>query len=125
MLGLTNFLAMLNENYVYILVCLGLTISIVRKILNFFSLSEEKRVELAKKQIEEIILKMISDAETDYSDMTSAGKIKRSQVIEEIYTKYPVLSKVIDQEGLIAWIDEQIDNSLITLREIIKKNKEA
>lgn len=124
MLGLTNFLAMLNENYVYILVCIGLIVSIVQKTINYFSLTEEKRVELAKKQIQEVILRMISDAETDYSDMASAGKIKRSQVIEEIYAQYPILDKVADQEALIAWIDAEIDNALVTLREIIEKNKE-
>lgn len=122
--GIKNLLAYLEANWTIILVCLGLIVSIVQKTINYFSLTEEKRVELAKKQIQEVILRMISDAETDYSDMASAGKIKRSQVIEEIYAQYPILDKVADQEALIAWIDAEIDNALVTLREIIEKNKE-
>ena len=121
--GIKNLLTFLEENWTIILVCLGLIVSIARKTVNFFSLTEEKRIELAKKQIQEVILRMISDAETDYSDMASAGKIKRSQVIEEIYAQYPILDKVADQDALIAWIDEEIDNALVTLREIIDKNK--
>lgn len=122
--GIKNLLAYLEANWTIILVCIGLIVSIVQKTINYFSLTEEKRVELAKKQIQEVILRMISDAETDYSDMASAGKIKRSQVIEEIYAQYPILDKVADQEALIAWIDAEIDNALVTLREIIEKNKE-
>lgn len=122
--GIKNLLAYLEANWTIILVCIGLIVSIVQKTINYFSLTEEKRVELAKKQIQEVILRMISDAETDYSGMASAGKIKRSQVIEEIYAQYPILDKVADQEALIAWIDAEIDNALVTLREIIEKNKE-
>jgi hypothetical protein len=36
--------------------------------------------------------------------------------------EYPILSKVTDQEHLITWIDEQIDNALHELRSVIKKN---
>ena len=38
---------------------------------------------------------------------------------------YPVLSKAINQEELIAWIDSEIDNSLKTLRDVIEINKES
>ena len=69
-------------------------------------------------------MKLISDAEEDYYYMTSAGSIKRSQVIKKIFEDYPVLSKVTDQETLIKWIDEIIDESLTTLREIVAVNEE-
>lgn len=123
MVGLTKFFIMLNENYVYILICLGLIISIVKKTVDFFSMSEEKRIEFAKKQIKEVILRMISDAETDYDSWKGAGAIKRSQVIEEIYAKYPILEKVADQDALIKFIDNEIDNALVTLRQVIENNK--
>ena len=70
------------------------------------------------------MLKMISDAEANYADWNKAGEIKRSQVIKEIYERYPILSKAINQEEMIAWIDNEIDNSLKTLREIIKVNSD-
>lgn len=120
--GIRNLLSFLNENWTIILVCVGLIVSIVRKTMDYFSKSDEERVEIAKKQIREAMLKMIADAEADYAEFASAGSIKRSQVIEKIFADYPVLSKVVDQEELVKWIDEEIDNALIVLREIIEKN---
>lgn len=117
-----NLLYFLNENYVAILVCLGLIIGIVRKVINYFSKSNDEQLSIAKAQIEQVILKMITSAEIDFKDWDSAGSIKRSQVIEEIFNKYPILSKVTNQDEVIKFIDEQIDESLKTLRSIIKQN---
>ena len=80
---------------------------------------------LAKKQIQTTILKMISDAEVDWQEWSKAGSIKRSQVIKQIYEEYPILTKVVDQDALIKYIDEQIDGALDTLREIVKTNEAA
>ena len=66
---------------------------------------------------------MITDAEVEYQDYVKAGEIKRSQVIQKIYADFPILARVQDQEQLVAWIDEQIDNALKTLRKIIEENK--
>lgn len=117
-----NLLYFLNENYIAILVCLGLIIGIVRKVINYFSKSNDEQLSIAKAQIEQVILKMITSAEIDFKDWDSAGSIKRSQVIEEIFNKYPILSKVTNQDEVIKFIDEQIDESLKTLRSIIKQN---
>ena len=72
--------------------------------------------------IKECILKLITDAEVNFEEWNKAGSIKRSQVINVIYEKYPVLTKVANQEDIIAWIDTEIDNALVTLREVISKN---
>lgn len=69
----------------------------MRKTVDFFSKSDDEKIKIAKSQIQETILKMISDAECEWEDWNAAGSIKRSQVIEEIYRKYPILSKVKDQ----------------------------
>lgn len=122
--GIKNLLTYLELNWTSILIICGLIIGIVRKTIDYFSKSKEERVELAKKQIQEVILRMITEAETSYESWKNSGAIKRSQVIEEIYIQYPILNKVADQEALIAWIDKQIDNALVTLREIIEINKE-
>ena len=58
-------------------------------------------------------------------DYKSAGAIKRSQVIDEIFKTYPILSKVTDQEELIAYIDQLIDEALETVREIVRTDEEA
>ena len=123
--GLQKFLQILNDNWTSILVCAGLIVGIVKKTQDYMSKSQEEKIELAKKQIQTTILKMISDAEVDWQEWSTAGSIKRSQVIKQIYDEYPILTKVVDQDALIKYIDEQIDGALDTLREIVKTNEAA
>lgn len=120
--GLQKFLQLLNDNWTSILVCIGLVIGIVKKTQDYMSKSRDEKIEIAKKQIQTTILKMISDAEVDWQEWSKAGSIKRAQVIKQIYEEYPILSKVVDQKALTEWIDEQIDSALDTLREIVKTN---
>lgn len=117
--GIQNFLQLLNDNWVSIVVIISLIASIVKKTVNLFKESDDEKIEIAKKQIQETMLRLVTDAECQYDEWVKAGNIKRSQVIEEIFDKYPILSKVTNQEELIAWIDDVIDDSLDTLREII------
>jgi hypothetical protein len=123
--GIQNVLEFINENWTAIIIIIGLVIAIVRKAVNFFSKSNDEKIAIAKQQIKETMLKLITDAETDYLEWVGAGAIKRSQVIEQIFAYYPILSKVTNQEELIAWIDEVIDESLKTMREIFEKQMEA
>ena len=120
--GLQKFFQLLNDNWTSILVCIGLVIGIVKKTQDYMSKSQDEKIEIAKKQIQTTILKMISDAEVDWQEWSKAGSIKRAQVIKQIYEEYPILSKVVDQKALTEWIDEQIDSALDTLREIVKTN---
>lgn len=122
MRSLQNFLFILNENWVTILVCIGLVMSMYNKTKTYLSKSTDEQIEIAKAQIEQTMLKFITSAEIDFEVWSSAGQIKRSQVIQEVYEKYPILSKAVDQASIIAWIDKQIDNSLIELRKIVKEN---
>ena len=121
--GIQNFLEIINNNWTTIMVIIGLIIAISKKAKDYFSKSDEEKIAIAKKQIQETMLRMITEAEISYEEWNKAGSIKRSQVIEEIFTNYPVLSKVVNQEELIEWIDSEINNSLKTLREIVKENK--
>lgn len=123
--GIQNFLEFINNNWTTIIVIIGLAVAIAQKAKNYFSKSNEQKVEIAKAQIKETILKLITEAEVDYEAWNQAGSIKRSQVINQIYTDYPILSKVVDQKSLTAWIDETIDESLKTLRAIVAENGDA
>ena len=123
LIGIQNFLQIINDNWTTIIVIIGLIVAIVKKAKDYLSKSDEEKIEIAKMQIQETILKMISDAEVDYEEWNKAGSIKRSQVINEIFEKYPILSKVTDQSQIIEWIDNTIDESLKTLREIVSNNK--
>ena len=121
--GVVNFLMFINNNWVTIVVLVGLVVGIVQKVMAFVKNKEDAKVEIAKAQAKETILHMVEQAESEYIDWNKAGQIKRSEVIGKIYKEYPILSRVIDQEQIIAWIDEAIDNSLVTLRAVLKENK--
>lgn len=123
--GVQNFLELVNNNWTTIMVVIGLAIAVARKVKDYFNKSDDEKMEIAKAQIKETILKMVTEAEIDYEEWNKAGSIKRSQVINQIYGDYPILSKVIDQKALIEWIDETIDESLKTLREIVAENKKG
>lgn len=123
--GIKNFLSLINDNWTTILVIIGLALALWKKIESYSKLSTDKKIEIAKKQISENILKLITQAEKDYAEWEKAGSIKRSEVISEIYKEYPILAKVVNQKELVKWIDEQIDNALPTLRDIIKENEKS
>lgn len=122
--GIKNFLQFVNDNWTTIIIIISLCIALYQKIKNYVSKSNDEKIAVAKKQVQEVILKLISDAEFDYAEFVKAGSIKRAQVIKKIFEDYPVLAKVTDQTALVEWIDETIDNALKTLREIVAINKE-
>lgn len=122
--GIKNFLSLVNDNWTTIVVIISLIVALVRKIKAYIKQSNDEKIAIAKAHIKEAILKLITDAELDYENWNKAGSIKRSQVIKQIFMDYPILSKVVDQETLIAWIDELIDNALKELRKIVAENKQ-
>lgn len=122
--GVKNFLQFINDNWTSIIIIISLIIAVVQKTKSYLSKSNDEKIASAKSQIKEVILKLISDAEVDYEDWNKAGSIKRAQVIQKIFTDYPVLSKVANQEELIKWIDTMIDESLKELRKIVAQNQE-
>lgn len=121
--GINNFLLLVNENWTAILVCIGLAIGLFKKIKDFIGKTDKEKIEIAKIHIRESVLKMITDAELNFEEWNKAGSIKRSQVIQKIFADYPILEKVVDQDELIKWIDDVIDESLVTLRDIVSQNK--
>ena len=123
--GLRNFLQFINDNWTTIVVIISLAIAITKRACDYFSRSDEEKIEIAKKQISEVCLKLISDAEVDYESWNKAGSIKRAQVIQKIFNDYPVLTKVTDQDKLVEWIDETINTSLKELRKIVTENPKS
>ena len=124
--GIQVFLQFINDQWTTIMVLVGLVLAVGKKVKDYISKSDDEKIGIAKAQIQETILKMVTEAEVDYEEWNKAGSIKRSQVITQIYEEYPVLSKITDQKALIEWVDTTIDESLKTLREIVAGNtKEA
>ena len=122
--GITKFLTFVNENWVYITTIIGLAIAVGNKVRDYLNKSNEEKIEIAKAQIDEVMLMLVTEAEQDYLQWVSAGAVKRSQVIDQVFAMYPILSKVTNQEEIVAWIDESIDNALKTMRKIFEENKE-
>lgn len=120
--GIQNFLQFINDNWTAIVIIIALGVSIAIKVKNLFVKDKDGQIEIAKAQIKQIVLKLITDAEVDYNDWQKAGSIKRAQVIQKIYTDYPILAKVADQDMLITWIDNEINSSLKELRKIVAEN---
>ena len=121
--GIQNFLKFINDNWTSIIVIISLIIAIVQKVKSYFTKSKQEKVDAAKAQITQIIMKLITDAEIDYSTWEKAGSIKRAQVIQKIFTEYPVLSKVADQQEIVDFIDKTINDALKELRKIVAENK--
>lgn len=121
--GIQKFLELINDNWTTIMVILGLATAIAKKVKDYLAKSDDEKIAIAKMQIRETILRLVTEAEMDYEEWNVAGSIKRAQVINQIYETYPILSKIIDQPELVEWIDEQIDEALNTLRYIIKENQ--
>lgn len=117
--GLKNFLEFINNNWTLITIIIGLGLMVYKKIRDYLSKSDEEKIELAKSQLQTVILSMVSEAEKSYADFKGSGSVKRAQVISEIYQQYPILNKVADQEELLKYIDELIDEALKTVREVV------
>ena len=122
--GINVFLNYLSDNWVGILVSIGLAIILGKQIANYNKMGKRYQVAIVKQQLQEIMLKLVEEAEMEFSLWEKSGEIKRAQVISEIYKRYPILSKVVEQEEIINWIDMQIDDSLEVLRGIIKGKSE-
>lgn len=121
--GIKNFLQMINDNWTTLLVIFGLLTAIIKKIKAYAAKTDEEKILIAKEQVTNTVLKLITDAEKDYEAWNMAGELKRAQVIDAIYAKYPILSKAADQEELLRFIDKEIDNALQTLRIVMEQNQ--
>lgn len=122
--GIKNFLMFVNNHWTEIIIIAGLALAVGRKVVSYLNLSDEEKIVIAKKQLNETMLKLVTQAEKDYNTWVKAGAVKRAEVIDAIFQKYPILSRVADQETLIAEIDRLIDEALVEMRKILNENQE-
>lgn len=120
--GIYKFLTYIEENWTLIAAIITVAFAIYKKAKAFFSKSLDEQLAIAKIQIDETMLKWVTEAEKDYLQWTSAGAVKRSQVIDRIFKEYPILSKVTNQKEIITWLDDTINNALKTMRKIFEEN---
>lgn len=122
--GFMNFLMFVNNHWTEIIVIIGLLLAVGKKVATYLNMTDDEKIAIAKKQLSETMLKLVTQAEKDYNAWVQAGAVKRSEVIDAIFQKYPILSRVTDQETLIAEIDKMIDAALVEMREIFSKNQD-
>lgn len=120
--GIKNFLELINDNWTLIITIIGLILAIYRKIKNYLSKSEEEKKEIALTQIRQSMLELVVKAEKEYGEKT--GKLKRSKVFEEIYSKYPELKSIVSQEDLEKEIDSIIQENLDQMKKMFENNKD-
>lgn len=135
--GIKNFLQLINDNWATLIAVAGLAYAIYRKadetIKSWKAKNEaekedeiQKQIVAAKKIIGEQILKLVSKAEIEWqSDTCKLGPIRRAEVIEKIYAQYPILLYAASQEEMLAFIDKEIDEALVIVRETIRKETGA
>ncbi len=140
MKGLQNLLNLINEHWTEIVGIIIVLYSIYLKAKKTYAdwkakseaekeadikKAQEKAIASARQALGTQILKMVAKAEVDWNDAGSKlGEIKRSQVIAEIYKQYPILETVADQQELLAYIDDLINEALITVRAKVRKEME-
>ena len=121
--GIYNFLSFIYTHWTMICAIIVLATAIYHKVVAFMSKSKEERLNIAKAQIRVVMLRLVTEAENDYASWIAAGAVKRSQVIDQVFAMYPILSKISNQDEIIAWLDDVIDEALDSMREIFEKNK--
>lgn len=86
----------------------------------FLKMSKEEKLSYTIKMIRSVILKMMADAEVYYSNINKSGAFKKSQVIYELYEKFPYLSEYKDQDTIIELLNSLIEENMIDINGIDK-----
>lgn len=115
-------LEFINDNWFVLAIFIAVVIYVVEELVKR---SEEERIAAAKHLIAVSIDAIVAEAELKFADYEKSGQLKRSYVIQTIYEKYPVFSKVVEQEELFDWIDKLIEQAVarlkLTISEIDRK----
>lgn len=121
--GLTNFVNLIQSQWTNILVVVAILFGVIRTGINYYSMSKEQRTEAALTVVKSELLKLMSHAELQWSDIKKSGSLKRSQVIKDIYTQFPFLASYIDQETLLKRLYEMIDTEMENMNKILNNDK--
>lgn len=119
LVGIKNFLSLINDNWTLIIIIIGLILMLKKKIQSFLKMSEEEKIDATLSVIKKELLKLMADAEIYWEEYVKSGELKKSQVINKIYEKYPFLATYIDQDSLIKRIEDMIEDEMGNLNEII------
>ena len=116
MKGILSILNFINDNWASIIAVVGLIFAIAGKTIQFLKLTKEQRKAFITGQVEDMVLYLVAEAEALYGSKT--GEIKKSYVINKIFTAIPQLKDLISQEELTKVIDSAIEEALEKIKEI-------
>lgn len=129
MQGFTNFISLIGDNYMTILVIIALLFGIYKKTKDFFNQKKEDQLKQMYEQSDKVIsliysgiLDMVTTAEKKYGSKT--GMIKKSAVYNMIVEKYPDIVTYLKENVLTEdYIDSCIEQGVILMNDMIKSNK--
>ena len=107
-----SFVDWVGRDYVMILLVIFAICSCFIKIEKSLRDSNEARINTALDAVKKEILIMMSDAEVKWKNYPKAGQLKRSEVFQKIFEKYPVLKEHDAQDDIEKIVDEYISEYL-------------
>ena len=115
---LKDYLQFICDNWELITTIAVLLFVVYTKAKKFLMLSKEEKIEMALTNVKTIMLSLVMEAEKAYGSKT--GAIKRSEVINNVLEKYPVLKTVTNQKELEEHLNKLINEALEEMKEILK-----
>lgn len=124
MVGLKNLLALITENWAVISVVLSLVIFTIIKLKNWKTMSKDEKLDSLLLVIQQWILKMMCEAEKNWEKYNSAGEVKKSEVIAEIYKQFPQLADYSQQDEILTKIETMINGAMDSMNKVMNADKE-
>lgn len=125
MQGLQNTINFFIDNWSNIIILACLIYGIILRVKKFHKLSEEEKVDAALAIVSKQLLKWMSDAELQWSDIKKSGELKKSEVITKIYKEFPNLKEFVDQDKLLQTISDMIDENMEQLNKVLVEKLES
>ena len=121
MIAIQNTIEFFENNWLNLILILGVIGVAIERCFYLLSLSKEKKIELILKTVRREILALMSQAEVEWSYFSKSGEIKKAQVISKIYEKFPILAEYINQDKLVSKISKMIEDEKSNMDKIINK----
>ena len=93
----------------------------IREYKKYMNMSKEDRLKAILTIVKKEVLELMCSAEEIYSEYEKSGKLKESNVISEIYEKFPVLSEFKNQDEIIDIISGFIKDEMDSMNKIVNK----
>ena len=121
MTSINNTLGLIENYWSMIIIIIALVVLTIEEVRKYKAMTREQRIEAALSVVKGELLKLMSDAEIEWSEYKKSGALKKSQVLKEIYTQFPFLQDYINQDELVTKITEMIDAEMENMNKILKE----